>query len=156
MWMLILGFLKGPLLSFLGRLWGWLQVMVSVPAWLLAAALLVGLGWHWKAEHAAVKAAAAQVEAKDKALIAQANDVRDQALAANATNQDTIKRLQGAQAQCEAGRIADQAAQARAMADRERAATASAQAFARARAELDALHAGRCASWANEPACGER
>ena len=153
MWTIILGLLKGPILSGLKALWDWLQF--SVPAWVLAAALVAGFGWHLKAEHTAVKAAVTKIEAKDKSIIDQAKQVRDDALAANATNQDTIKQLQDSQAQCEAGRIADQAAQAKAMAERDRAATASAQAFARARAELDALHNGRCATWASQPACGE-
>ena len=45
MWTIILGLLKGPILSGLKALWGWLQIVVSAPAWLLAGLLLFGLVW---------------------------------------------------------------------------------------------------------------
>jgi len=124
----------------------------------LGALLLVGLlAWwvyaqgneHGKAEDAELVTAANQGKAA-------AEQARDLAIAANETNQSTIHALQDSQAQCEQGRIGDQAKQAKAMADRNAAATAAQKAYAKAQAELDVLHAGRCAAWAAAPACGER
>lgn len=69
----------------------------------------------------------------------------------------TIASLQMSQAQCESGRIADQTASARALADHDQAAALIHAQLVDARAQVQALFDKAknpaCAAWAKEPAC---
>jgi len=76
------------------------------------------------------------------------------AQSANRSNADAIKALQSANHQCESGREADREAQATALKDRDAVAAKLNKDAAAARATLQALLAGRCKDWAQQPACG--
>lgn len=146
MWAVVLKFLTG----------------VSLKTWLWVAAIAALGGWHLHATHAArvegVAEATAKFQPKLDTLTADLADTtrgRDDAVSANGTNQATITALRGSVAMCEAGRLADQSAQARAMAERGRAVVAAQASYAKAIADLDAFTAaGRCKAWDDMPACG--
>lgn len=140
---------------------------ISLKTYLIAGAIAVGAIWHFHAVHAARvegrKEGIAEEHARLQPKLDQANaDLadaergRDEAISANQTNMKTIDALKGSIAQCEAGRIADKAAQAKAMAERTRIATVAQANYAKAKAELDVLQGagGRCELWARAPACG--
>lgn len=140
-WTLAFGFLKG----------------LSPQAWKVIgiAAAVIGGVWfleHWGYSRAMAKAAEEVKTAQAKVKTIETE--RDDALGANRTNQSTIAALQGSIAQCEAGRIADQTAQAKAMSERNKATVAAQQAFTKAKSDLDALTKGRCQSAARLPVCG--
>lgn len=140
-------------LLLLGKAWGFLKSM-PWQVWAGVAAFVILGGWHLRSVHAHVVEAKAEQAKADKALIDASNAQRDAAMAANLANNDTITALQQSQALCESGRIADNAAQAKAMAAREKAATVAQAAYAKARAELDAVAKGRCSSTAKRAVCG--
>lgn len=87
-----------------------------------------------------------------------ASDLRaSQAEAANHGTAATIAALQMSQAQCESGRIADQVASARALADHDAAAALILAQLKTAKKEIadlfDAAKNPTCAAWAKQPAC---
>lgn len=140
-WTLAFGFLKG----------------LSPQAWKMIGIAAAVIGTVWFLEHWGYSRAAAKYEVdktKLKAKVTAVEKERDDALGANRTNQSTIAALQGSIAQCEAGRIADQTAQAKAMSERNKATVAAQQAFTKAKSDLDALTKGRCQSAARLPVCG--
>jgi len=91
---------------------------------------------------------------EDAAKIAAISAQLVEAQSANRSNNDAIKALQEANHQCEAGRIADKDAQTKALQDRDAAQVKLSKDAANARATLQALLAGRCKAWADQPACG--
>lgn len=133
-WLLVKGFLGG----------------ISPKVW-----LYIGIGVAILAETLYVHhLGAASQKAKDgKVIVALQADVTN-ALDANASNIATISALKDSLTSCESGRIADQAAQASAMAQREAAALTAQKAYQKAKADLAALQKGRCAQWSQLPACG--
>lgn len=152
----------------MGAIWAIIKTFlggISLKTYLIAGAIAVGAIWHFHAVHAARvegrEEGIAQEHARLQPKLDQANaDLadaergRDEAISANGTNMKTIEALKGSVAQCEAGRIADKVAQAKAMAQREAAAVTAQKAYQKAKADLAALQAGRCKAWALAPACG--
>lgn len=127
---------------------------VPMLAWqILGALAFVGLVAWWAMAHGEENGKALQLRA-DTVLIDAANTARDEAISANGTNQATIATLKQSELLCESGRLADQAAQATAMAERNKATVVAQAAYAKARANMDALNAGRCQSTAKRAVCG--
>jgi hypothetical protein len=140
-WTLVFGFLKG----------------LSPQAWRVIGIVVGLLLVVWYIEHWGYNRAVEKIGEQVKTLEAKVKTVeteRDDALGANKTNQSTIAALQGSVAQCEAGRIADQTLQAKAMAERNKATVAAQAQFAKAKADLDALTKGRCSNSVKLPVCG--
>lgn len=126
---------------------------VPAKAWgvvLLVAAISVGgLYLHHRWYGAGVASMQAKVDA--------ANLRATNAESLNHGAAATIASLQMSQAQCESGRIADQTASARALADHDQAAALIHAQLVDAKAKVQALFDKAknptCAAWAKEPAC---
>lgn len=122
-------------------------------AWgvILLVAALTGGGWYL--HHRWYAAGVASMQAKVDA----ANLRATQAEAANHGAAATITSLQMSQAQCESGRIGDQAAAARALAGHDQAAALIHAQLVDAKAKVQALFDKAknptCAAWAEQPAC---
>ena len=88
-----------------------------------------------------------RLKAEDLAKVEQLVD-------ANATFSTTLGNLKTSVAECQAGRIADQAATKAALAKRDTAQQKLTRDAATARSSLARELAGRCRSWAEQPSCG--
>jgi chromosome condensin MukBEF ATPase and DNA-binding subunit MukB len=135
--------------AFLLPLLGWAKA-IPLKDWLYAAAFATAVaGYLYWAHHER-----AIGRAQEQAQITDLQTRLTEAQSANRSNDDAIKALQAANHLCEAGRIADQAAQTKALQDRDTAQAKLSKDAATARSKLQALLAGRCKAWADQPACG--
>jgi hypothetical protein len=123
---------------------------IPLKDWLYAAAFAMAVAGYLFWAHHQRAIGRAQDAAKIVAISAQLTEAQS----ANRSNADAIKALQEANHQCEAGRLADQSAQAVALKDRDIAQAKLSKDAATARTKLQALLAGRCKAWADQPACG--
>jgi hypothetical protein len=136
-------------LGFLVPLLGWAKA-IPLKDWLYAIAFIaaVMLYLFWAHHERAIG------RDEDAAQITKITAQLLDAQSANRSNNDAIKALQQANHACEAGRLADQDAQKKALQDRDTAQAKLSKDAAAARATLQALLAGRCKAWADQPACG--
>lgn len=132
-----------------------IELLGGIPAkaWgVLTICALLGVG-AWHLHHRWYGAGVASMQAKVDVATLRAT----QAEAANHGAAATIANLQMSQAQCESGRIADQAAAARALAGHDQAAALIHAQLVDARAKVQALFDKAknptCAAWAQQPAC---
>jgi len=135
--------------AFLLPLLGWAKA-IPLKDWLwfgLVVAIVIAL-LAWNHHERAI--GRAQADAKIAAIQAQLTEAQS----ANESGERAIDALKSANGQCEAGRLADKAAQAKALQDRDAAKAKLAQDATAARAKLKAVLAGRCKAWADLPACG--
>lgn len=134
-------------------------VLKAVPAkaWIILIVALVAIVYHSGAVDYAQEAGRAAGVASMQAKVDAANLRATQAEAANHGAAATIANLQMSQAQCESGRIADQAAAARALAGHDQAAALIHAQLVDAKAKVQALFDKEknptCAAWAEQPAC---
>lgn len=126
---------------------------LPIKVWLyLGLAVALGAGyWYW--HHHVFEQGVASMQAKVDA----ANLRASQAMAENANNGTTIAALQQSQAQCEAGRLADQVAANKALTDHDQAAVLIHAQLVADKAKVQALFDKAlhpdCAAWAVQPAC---
>lgn len=135
--------------AFLLPLLGWAKA-IPIKDWLYAGAFALAVAGYLFWAHHERAIGRAQDAAKIVAISAQLTEAQS----ANRSNADAIKALQEANHQCEAGRLADQSAQVAALKDRDIAQAKLSKDAAAARTKLQALLAGRCKAWADQPACG--
>lgn len=127
--------------------------LIPLKGWLyigLAVALGIGYAyWHHHVYEQGVASMQAKVDA--------ANLKAAQAMAENANNGTTIAALQASQAQCEAGRIADQVAANKALTDHDKGAALIHAQLVADRAKVQALFNKAlnptCSEWAKQAAC---
>lgn len=130
---------------------------VPLKAWLiLSGAAVAGVTLLWFAHHERDigRAESAATNASKDMLIGTLSAQLIEAQGANGSNQGAIKRLQLANAECEAGREVDRAAQASATHDHNAAVLELQRQAAQARARLQQQLNGECKAWAAQPACG--
>ena len=126
---------------------------VPIKVWfylaILAGIASCGLWIHHKGYSSGVSSMQAKVDA--------ANLLASQAEAANQSAASTISAIQASQAQCEAGRLADQVAATKAVADHDAAAALIHQQLVADKAKIQALFDKQknadCASWSQQAAC---
>lgn len=117
-----------------------LYALIALAAVSAALALSVRINLH---QHAAAAVASAQARGE-----------LDRATDANRSGLAAIAHLRVSLAQCEAGRLVDEARQVSVLADHgQKFATLNAR-YGAARAALAAQNAGHCRDWAAQPACG--
>ena len=119
--------------------------VIPIRIYLYAAvlALIAGSLWYNVHQHRAYL----KLQTADAVQLQQLRD-------ANATFTTTLGRLKTSAAECEAGRIEDQAKTKAALDQRDAEQRRIAAALAKAKSDLALQLAGRCRTWAEQATCG--